>query len=309
MIPCRRCSKESVVRLSYACQDLCRFCFIRLFERRVWKANRDFGLLRRNDIVAVGVSGGKDSAALLFVLCKMARRIGLAVKPVLVDEGIEGYRNVASKKAQDLCKLLDLELTVVSYKDLAGKSMDDIMVLRDERKLDFTSCGVCGVLRKDGLNKAARHVGANKLAVGHNADDVAQTFLMNALRADVKAFERFGVVSGLADQKKFVQRIKPLVYNLEKECAQYAVLNDLPFHLAECPYSSEAFRGEVKDFLNGLEMKHPGTKFNVLASFLALKKKLPAVKGEERKAGTCTVCGEHSSATVCRRCAMLESLA
>ena len=308
MPTCSRCTQEAVVRLAYARQDLCRNCFIRMFERRVWKANRDFKLFSRGDTVAVGVSGGKDSAALLFVLHKMAKRIGFTVKPVLVDEGIQGYRNLAVQKAVALCEKLGLDLSIVSYKELAGKSMDDIMVLRDERELGFTSCGVCGVLRKDSLNKAARKVGANKLAVGHNADDVAQTFLMNALRADVKAFSRFGVVSGLTGQEKFVQRIKPLVYNLEKECAEYAVLNDLPFHLAECPYSSEAFRGEVKDFLNNLERKHPGSKFNVLHSFLALKKQLPAVKEEERKAGFCTVCGEHSSSSVCRKCAILRSL-
>jgi len=308
-VSCGHCSGEAVLRLDYANLDLCGRCFTHLFEKRVARANREFAMFGNGDTVAVGVSGGKDSAALLYVLHKMSKKGRFTIKPVLVDEGIAGYRDVAIQKAEELCKRLDLELTVVSYKELAGRTLDDIMVLRDERQLGFTSCGVCGVLRKDCLNQAARKVGANKLAVGHNADDVAQTFLMNALRADVKGFQRFGVVSGVGKQDKFVQRVKPLVYNLEKECALYCVVNDLPFHLGECPYSQEAFRGQVKDFLNQVEQKHPGSKFNVLQSFLALKAKLPAVVESEKKAGLCTVCGEHSSAAVCRKCVMLESLA
>ncbi len=308
-VSCGHCKAEAVLRLDYANLDLCGRCFTHLFEKRVARANREFSMFGNGDVVAVGVSGGKDSAALLYVLHKMSKKGRFTIKPVLVDEGIAGYRDVATKKAEELCQRLGLELTIVSYKELAGRSLDDIMVLRDERQLGFTSCGVCGVLRKDSLNQAARKVGATNLAVGHNADDVAQTFLMNALRADVKGFERFGVVSGVGGQEKFVQRVKPLVYNLEKECALYCVVNDLPFHLAECPYSQEAFRGQVKDFLNQVEQKHPGSKFNVLASFLALKAKLPVVVESERKAGICTVCGEHSSSSVCRKCVMLESLA
>ncbi|MBI2445033.1 TIGR00269 family protein [Candidatus Micrarchaeota archaeon] len=308
-VSCGHCQGEAVLRLDYANLDLCGRCFSRLFERRVARANREFKMVRPGDVVAVGVSGGKDSAALLYVLHKMSKKGRFTVKPVLVDEGIAGYRDVATKKAEELCQRLGLELAIVSYQELAGRPLDDIMKLRDERQLGFTSCGVCGVLRKDCLNQAARKVGASKLAVGHNADDVAQTFLMNALRADVKGFERFGVVSGLGGQEKFVQRVKPLVYNLEKECALYCVVNDLPFHLGECPYSVEAFRGQVKDFLNAVEQRHPGSKFNVLQSFLALKSKLPAVVETQKKAGTCTVCGEHSSSAVCRKCVLLESLA
>lgn len=307
MISCSKCKRDAVLRLDYANLDLCGRCFSHLFEKRVARVQREFKLFERGDVVAVGVSGGKDSAALLYVLWKLSKKVGFELKPVVVDEGIAGYRDASIAYAETLCQRLDLELTQVSYRELAGHSMDDIMKIRDEKQLGFRSCGVCGVLRKDCLNKAARAVGASKLAVGHNADDVAQTVLMNFLRGDADAFERFGVVSGTGSQEKFVQRVKPLVYNLEKECALYCVVNDLPFHLAECPYSVEAFRGQVKNFLNDVEQRHPGSKFNVLQSFLKLKDKLPNPV-ESHQAGTCTVCGEHSSAAICRRCVMLESL-
>ncbi|MBI4361507.1 TIGR00269 family protein [Candidatus Micrarchaeota archaeon] len=307
MISCSKCKREAVLRLDYANLDLCGRCFTHLFEKKVARAQREFKLFERGDVVAVGISGGKDSAALLYVLFKLGKKVGFELRPILVDEGIAGYRDESTKYAEQLCEKLGLQLTTVSYQELAGHSMDSIMKIRDDKNLGFRSCGVCGVLRKDSLNKAARMVGASKLAVGHNADDVAQTVLMNFLRGDAEGFERFGVVSGTSAQEKFVQRVKPLVYNLEKECALYCVVNDLPFHLAECPYSAEAFRGQVKDFLNDVEKRHPGSKFNVLQSFLKIKEKLPKPV-ENHQAGTCTVCGEHSSAAICRRCVMLESL-
>jgi uncharacterized protein (TIGR00269 family) len=308
MPTCSRCKRPAVLRLDYAHLDYCGRCFSNLFEKRVAKANREFNLFKKGDVVAVGVSGGKDSAAVLYSLFKLSKKIGFTLKPIVADEGIAGYRDAAMNEARALCHRLGLGLTVVSYQELTGHTMDVIMKIRDEKNLPFRSCGVCGVLRKDALNQSARNAGANKLAIGHNADDIAQTVLMNFLRGDADGFERFGVVSGISSQEKFVQRVKPLVYNTEKECALYCVVNDLPFHLAECPYSTEAFRGPVKDFLNIMEQQHPGTKFKVVNAFLKIKQKIPKKKSDETKAGTCRICKEHSSAAICRRCILVNSL-
>ncbi len=313
MVSCSRCNREAVVRLDYANADLCGPCFTRRFDRRVAKAQRDFSLFKKGDVVAVAISGGKDSAALLYSLLKLSKKGRFVVKPLLVDEGIAGYRNKAILQAKKLCKKLGLKLTVVLFKKLYRHSLDGIIKKRDRKHLDFRACTACGVLRKDALNKAARKLKATKVAVGHNADDIAQTFLMNALRADVNGFRRFGVVSGLSAQEKFVQRVKPLVYLLEKECALYCAVNDLPFYLGGCPYAGEAFRGEVKDFLNAVEQRHPGSKFNVLHSFLALKAGMSSVEGKGKqkgtqKAGTCVGCGEHSSSRKCRKCVLLDSV-
>ena len=103
------CGKTAQVRLDYNATGLCAECFCKLFEDRVRKANKDFKLLRRGDVIAVGVSGGKDSAAMLCVLDKLAREIGgITLKPILIDEGIEGYRDESEKKARQLCETLGL---------------------------------------------------------------------------------------------------------------------------------------------------------------------------------------------------------
>ncbi|MBI5035970.1 TIGR00269 family protein [Candidatus Micrarchaeota archaeon] len=308
MPKCCSCRNNAVVRLPYAGVDMCKKHFLVMFEKRVWRANREFKLFKRGETIAVGVSGGKDSAALLYVLWKIGKKIGFKVKPILVDEGIKGYREKAAKSAEKLCRKLGLKLTKVSYRKLYGFSLDQILRKRNRKHLQFGACTACGVLRRDALNITARKLGADKLAIGHNADDVAQTFIMNALRGDLFGFQRFGVVSGVAEQENFVLRIKPLVFNLERDCALYSALNGLPFYSCHCPYSNEAFRGEAKKFLNELEKGHPGTKFNVLQYFLGLKKLVPKPPKEQRTAAKCSKCGEHSSSTKCRKCVLLESL-
>jgi len=311
MPACVHCGKPAVVALDYANIDLCGLCFTCLFERRVWKANREFKLFKRGDRVVVGVSGGKDSSAMLFVLSKMAGQIGFEILPVLVDEGIEGYRNKAIPLAEQLCERLGLQLKIHSYKQAVGKSMDEIVQLRDAGKIRGKSCSFCGVLRRRALDNAAVELKATKIAVGHNADDVAQTFLMNLLRGEPQRNERFGVTSMHEQSTDFggvVPRIRPLVFNTEKEAAEYCLVNDLPFYLGDCPYAVEAFRGEVKDFLNNVEEKYPGTKFNLLHSFLKEKGGQASPAKEKAVVLKCAKCNSPASGELCKACEIAELL-
>ncbi|MBI5229618.1 TIGR00269 family protein [Candidatus Micrarchaeota archaeon] len=315
MVVCSRCSRrKAVMEQRYSALSLCKNCFLELFEKRVKKANRDFGLLRRGDRIAVAVSGGKDSAAMLYSLNGLSKKIGeIELMPVLVDEGIVGYRNLAMEKAGELCELLDLSLEVRSFKKEWGLSLDEMIKKRNEKELKEGACTYCGVFRKWVLNKAARELEANKVAIGHNADDFAQTFLMNLMRNEPERLKRFGPLSGIEEQELFVRRIKPLIYCLEKECALYAELKGIPYYVGECPYSGEAFRGIVKNFLNEAENKYPGVKYNILSSFLSIKKELSAgnksESSEKRKPLICEKCGHHSSSKICKACEFLEDLA
>jgi len=283
MVKCNNCSREAVVKLHYNKTDLCENCFCSQFENRVKMANRDFRLVRLNQKVGVGISGGKDSAALLFVLSRMVENIhGTTLVPILIDEGIAGYRDQAILKAKELCSQLNLPLKVFSYKDGFKLSMDEIMEMKKANpSAGFErSCTYCGVFRKTLLNKAALQMGCDSLAIGHNADDIAQTFLMNLLHNEPDRLKRFDVIND--EVEGFVPRIKPLIYNLEKEAALYCELKGLPYHRGECPYSNESFRGEIKDFLNGLEKKFPGVKFNLLRSYLSMRKELSKAREFDR---------------------------
>lgn len=311
-ITCNCCQKRTaVISLEYSGLDLCPQCFCELFERRVRKANRDFAMLRRGDRILVGVSGGKDSAAMLHVLDKLARKIGnITLIPVLIDEGIKGYREKAKRKAEALCKAHGYKLTVFSFAGLSGKSLDQIIKLRnksnDPQFSSMGACAICGTLRKYLLNKAALKLCANKVAIGHNADDIGQTFLMNLLRADPDGVSRSGPVSENDGDGLTVPRIKPLIYLPERECAYYCELKGLSYHLGECPYATEAFRGLVKDFLNDSERKYPGIKFNVLKSYLNLRTQLDGnLSGKKQPSNKCEKCGGKCAKKVCRACQIL----
>jgi len=317
IVTCNCCQKrEAVISLDYSGLDLCSPCFCELFERRVRKANREFAMLRRGDRIVVGVSGGKDSAAMLHVLDKLARKIGnITLIPVLIDEGIKGYREKAKKKAEALCKVHGYKLTVYSFSDLSNHSLDQIIKLREKSQdpqfSTMGACAICGTLRKYLLNKAALKLKANKVAIGHNADDIGQTFLMNVLRADPDGVSRLGPVSENGEDGLTVPRIKPLIYVPERECAYYCELKGLSYHLGECPYATEAFRGLVKDFLNDSEVKYPGIKFNVLKSYLNLRTQLEENgknSGKKPASGKCEKCGGKCSKKVCRACQVLGFL-
>ncbi len=308
MVTCTKCKKRNaIVDLGYTGSDLCSPCFIAYFEHRVFKTNREFKLIQHGDKLGVGVSGGKDSAALLFVLTKLTKHVGAQLIPILIDEGIAGYRDKAAEKAQALCDKLGLTLHRLSYKKVFGISMDETVKKRDKVKWRG-ACSYCGVFRKHALNKAAFDLGCDKLAIGHNADDMAQTILMNFLKSEPARFMRFGAFSGITERDKFVMRIKPLMYVTERECAIYCTLRDLPFHLQECPYSSDSFRGELKDFLNSVEEKHPGSKFNIIKSFLSLKELMVATPVSEKELKHCAKCGTPCSGENCKACLLTEEL-
>ena len=319
MVKCSRCSRKAQVKLGYTKTDLCSRCFCNLFENRIKQANRQFKLIRLNQKIAVGISGGKDSAAMLYVLSKMVKTIhGTKLLPILIDEGIVGYRKNAIKKAKELCKKLGLKLTIRSFKEYFGKDLDGILRKRDAtlgkkgsnlkspKDNSERSCTYCGVLRKWALNKAALDMKADALAIGHNADDIAQTFLMNLMHNEPGRLERFSVIN--EEREGFVKRIKPLIFNLEKECALYCELKDIPYYRGECPYSKESFRGEIKNLLNSTEEKFPGIKFNLLNSYLELKKTMVEKKKGGASPVKCAKCGQNSSERICKACELIADL-
>jgi uncharacterized protein (TIGR00269 family) len=279
----------------------------------VRKANRDFGLLRRGDRILVAVSGGKDSGNMLHVLDKMAKRIGnIELIPVFVDEGIKGYRDRAKRQALKLCKMHGLQLKVYSFRDNSGETLDEMIRARNKSRdgkfRGQKACSICGTLRKHILNRAASELGADKVAIGHTMDDVAQTFLMNVLRADIEGIARFSVASpGDSVEAGKAPRIRPLAYVPEEESALYAKIKRIPHLPKRCPYSVEAFRGLAEGFLNGAQKDYPAIKFSLLRACIALSKLLPqeANSAPWRKCGSC---GAKAARTKCKACAITAKL-
>jgi uncharacterized protein (TIGR00269 family) len=126
---------------------------------------------------------------------------------------------------------------------------------------------------------------------------------MNFIRGDLDRMVRMGPLVGVVTDEKFIPRIKPLRECPENEVELYANLKGLEFKSGRCPYSKEAFRGTIRGMVNGIEEKHPGSKFQILRSTDELIKKLRGKRfGRIEKIGRCRICGDPTSGETCRFC-------
>ena len=262
---CQRCSKSAVIYQKYSNAHLCKSHFIEDVERKIKRDIRKFKMVGRSEKIAVALSGGKDSIALLYILHKIFRnRPDLEFMAITIDEGIKGYRENTIDHAIKLTGELGIRHIIRSFEDEFETSLDALTREKENR-----ACTLCGVLRKNILNKAARELGANKIAIGHNLDDESQTILMNYMRGDIDRLKR--MIPGTI-QKGMVPRIKPLRSIPEKEVALYGFLNNLPVSMDECPYAGFALRNEIRELLNNYEVNHPGTKYSLLGGYESISK-------------------------------------
>jgi len=277
---------------------MCRDHLLEDVERKVRRELRLVGPPVKGTI-AVGVSGGKDSAVLLHLLSSiLADRRDTRIVGICVDEGIPGYRDVSLGHVRELTERLGVEFQVVAFKDLFDRTVMGEL----EAGPGGNPCGFCGVLRRTALNRAARDAGADLLAVGHNLDDTAQSVLMNICKGDDQRLAR--MPPHVSVREGLIPRITPLVMVPEQETTLYAMLAGLPFHDGECPGAETAERGVFRDMLYDLEEKSPGTRHSLVAF---QRKVAPAIRdhGPSVEMGVCHDCGEPSLGEICRVCQML----
>jgi len=292
---CQRCKKSAVIYQKYSNAHLCKLHFIEDVERKIKRDIRKFKMVQKGDRIAVALSGGKDSIVLLYVLHKIFQdRKDLEISAITIDEGIKGYRENTLEHAAQLTRELGIPHKIISFREGFGVTLDELTTRKEH-----AACTLCGVLRKNLLNKTARELGADKLAIGHNLDDESQTILMNYLRGDIDRLKRM-----LPDAKQpgLVMRIKPLRSIPEKEVALYGFLNDLPVSMDECPYAGEALRNEIREMINTYEVKHPGTKYSLLGGSETIAE---ALRSPDNQISVCMICGEPGSDTVCKTCKLL----
>jgi len=261
-------------------------------------------LIENGDRIAVAVSGGKDSANVLFLLNKIFKnnpKIEFFV--ITIDEGIKGYRDKSIKKSEIFCKKIGVEQHIFTFKEECGITVDELV-----KRIKSGYCGSCGLLRRYLLNKKAKALKATKLATGHNLDDECESILMNILKGDLLRLVRSGPMPMLTRHKKFVPRIKPLITIPENESILYAKINNITFQPKRCIYSVDnSLRGEARKFLKNLEETSPGIKYSLYKS---AKKIMPFIKTKFRsgRISICKECGEPSSQKICKVCELLKGL-
>ncbi|MBI2833489.1 MAG: tRNA 2-thiocytidine(32) synthetase TtcA [Acidobacteria bacterium] len=221
--------------------------------KTVTKAITDFSLIEDGDRVMVGLSGGKDSWALLQILDVLRQRapISFSLVAVNVDSGYEDYRHDLIAAA---CKERGWECRIVHTS--IGEVMDDLL------ETDDTPCSLCARLRRGVLYRLADEVGATKIALGHHADDFVETLLLNLFFAGALKAMPARLVS---DSGAHVV-IRPLVHVSEEEARQYAKESRLPIIGCCCPACGDfgLQRQRVKRLLMDLEREHPGVKQSML---------------------------------------------
>ncbi|MCW3996936.1 MAG: TIGR00269 family protein [Candidatus Bathyarchaeota archaeon] len=305
---CTACkTRPALYHRQYSGETLCKKCFAQTIEDKVRQTITRYHMLQFDDHLAVAVSGGKDSLSLLYIMAKLHKhRPRTTLTAVTVDEGIKGYRDQALQIANALCKKLNVPQHIVSFKDLYGLTLDEMIAQIRKKNNKLTACAYCGVLRRKAINIGARQIHANKIATGHTLDDETQTILMNIIRGDIVRLAKEKPITSEV-HPLFVQKIKPLCEIPEKESALYAYIKKIDFQDTPCPYASEALRNDIRGMLNRMEIKHVGVKFTVQRAMERLR---PAIEETAKKENfrTCIECGEPSAMDLCKACEMLHQM-
>ena len=202
--------------------------------------------MRDGDTVAVGVSGGKDSVALLAGLAGVRRFIGIdfTLKAVTLDNCFNGEEGDFSPIA-DLCGSLGVEYIL--------RRTDIGQIIFGERG-ESNPCSLCARMRRGVLHDTAKANGCNKIALGHHFDDAVETFLMNLFNEG--RIGCFSPVSYLS--RKDLTMIRPLIFATEREVRNAVNRAGLPVVKSKCPVDGCTERQWTKEFLYDMEKTHPG---------------------------------------------------
>ena len=220
--------------------------------KKVTRAITAYALIEDGDRVMVGLSGGKDSWALLNILDVLRKRapISFSLVAVTVDSGYDGYRH---DLIATTCEQRGWEYRIEHTE--IGEVMNDLLD-------GATPCSLCARLRRGVLYRLATEVGATKIALGHHLDDFVETLLLNLFFAGALKAMPARLVS---DNGEHVV-IRPLVYVTEGEARNYAKDEALPIIGCCCPACGDLSlqRQRVKRLIVELEREHPNVKNSMI---------------------------------------------
>jgi uncharacterized protein (TIGR00269 family) len=254
---------------------------------------KKFGLSTETPLLAA-VSGGKDSLALWAVL----QELGYEVKGLYLDLGIEDFSDASAGAVAEFARNRNLPWVRHHIKDITGYSIPEIKK-RTRRKI----CSLCGLLKRQILNRMAVLEGYRHVVFGHNLDDEAGRMMGNLMRHRTQYFEKQYPYLP-SDHPRMPAKAKPL-YRVEAwEIRLYCAMEGITPVQLTCPLSKGATSHAFKDALDFLEKRMPGTKRDFLFTYLDHRK--PPVQNPN--IGSCSKCGEPAFAELCSVCNLLEQL-
>ncbi|AQK75157.1 Cytoplasmic tRNA 2-thiolation protein 1 [Zea mays] len=317
---CVRCGeRKAALKRPKTLEQICRECFYIIFEDEIHQTIVQNSLFKAGERVAIGASGGKDSTVLAYVLSELNRQhnYGLDLFLLSVDEGITGYRDDSLETVKRNEIQYGLPLKIVSYKDLYGWTMDDIVKAIGLKN----NCTFCGVFRRQALDRGAALLKADKIVTGHNADDIAETVLLNILRGDIARLSRCTFITTGEDGP--IPRCKPFKYTYEKEIVIYPVYEIsyififLLFLFIFSRIEGDHFIPISENARMSLESKYSSLG-SVDDECCRPRAILDIIKSGENfristttrmpEQGTCERCGYISSQKLCKACVLLDGL-
>ncbi|MBO4355241.1 MAG: adenine nucleotide alpha hydrolase family protein [Clostridia bacterium] len=208
-----------------------------------------FGMINDGDKIAVGLSGGKDSVALLAALHDLKRfyPADFSICAITVSMGFEDFD---ASPLKTLCDELDIEFRLVETR-LAE-------LIFDERK-ESNPCALCARMRRGILHDNAKEMGCNKLALGHHYDDVIDTFMLNLFNEG--RLSTFLPVTYLS--RKDITVIRPFVYLPEKDIKYFMSKNELPVIKSPCPEDKRTDRETLHMLVGNLDKERRGLKHRI----------------------------------------------
>ena len=221
----------------------------------VRRCTQDYNMIMPGDRIGVGVSGGKDSIALLVFLAELRKydHIPFELEAVTVDLGF----GMDFTPIEDLCKRLNVPFTLVKT-EIAP-------VIFDYRK-EKNPCSMCAKMRRGAINQALLDRGLNKLALGHHYDDAVETFVMSLIyEGRISCFQP---VTDL-DRTGIVQ-IRPMLYIHEKTIDSFAARKELPVLTNRCPVDKYTKREEIKQLIYDLSATYPDLKERIFGAMQRL---------------------------------------
>lgn len=307
---CQNCQiGRAIVLRSESRMKVCKDCFFLLFEEDVYKTISESKMFKKGQRIGVGISGGKDSTVLAYVLDKLNTKynLNLDLQLLCIDEGIAGYRDNSIDTVVKNSESLDLNLKILSYNEVFGITMDEVV-----KKIGLkNNCTYCGVFRRQALEEAAKQTQCDIIVTGHNADDMAETIILNFLRG---VHSRLVRCTAPISQKQTTEngtilslpRAKPFKYSYQKEIVLYAFYKKLLYFSTECTYSPGAYRGNARTFIKELEKHDPKIIMNIIKSGDLMFK----FTNSSLKVQPCEKCNHPTSSkdNLCKSCLLLKTL-
>lgn len=213
-----------------------------------------YNMIEAGDKIAVGVSGGKDSLALLYALAKLRDFYPKPFSLVAITLDYQ-FNGVAEDYTaiEALCKKLQVEYIV---------RRTNLWEVIFETRKEKNPCSLCAKMRRGLLHDTAVANGCNKVALGHHLDDAAETFLMNLLNGG--KIGCFSPVSYLSNKKLYL--IRPLIFAYEKDVAAAARRANLPVVKSRCPMDKVSNRQNMKELLKSLEKDYPAVRKKIVGA-------------------------------------------